>query len=132
MNVVRLTCLLRLKVMPRLNINDLKKQTGVSDNQLGQECQEKHLKKITQDVENYLQFASKFDLPRDVLADIKTDNKLLFGQRTEKVFLWWRKNSGNPTYLTFVQACLELGQGDIARKMCKMCKGIIIMQQLTT
>ncbi len=110
--------------MPRLNINDLKKQTGVSDNQLGQECQEKHLKKITQDVENYLQFASKFDLPRDVLADIKTDNKLLFGQRTEKVFLWWRKNSGNPTYLTFVQACLELGQGDIARKMCNMCKGI--------
>ncbi|XP_064387065.1 uncharacterized protein LOC135335465 isoform X4 [Halichondria panicea] len=108
--------------MPRLNINDLKKQTKVSDDQLGQECQKKHLKKITQDVENYPQFASKFDLPPDVKAEIDTDNKLLYGQKTEKVFLWWRKNSGNSTYLTFVQACLELGQGDIARKMCKMCK----------
>ncbi len=114
-------------VMSKLTVNDLKKETRVTDKQLGQVCRKKHLKEIAQHVGNYPQFASKFDLPPPVASGIDTDLKLSYDQKAEKVFLYWRKNAKNPTYLTFVQACLELGEGGIARKMCKLSKGIITL-----
>ncbi len=112
--------------MSKLTVEALKTATGVTGYQLQQKCMITHLKKITIDVGNYPQFASKFDLPPAILSGIENHTpKLTYAQMTEEVFLWWRENNENVTYFTFVQACLELGKGGIARTMCEMCKGTI-------
>ncbi len=73
--------------------------------------------------EYYPEFAAKFNLPPAVRAEIKNHVPILqYRQQTEEVFLWWSKNTVNATYLTFVQACLELSKADLARIMCKLCK----------
>ncbi len=109
--------------MSRLTVEILKTETGVTDYQLQQKCTIEHLKAITIDVGNYPQFASKFDLPPAVRAGIENHTpKFEYRQMTEEVFLWWSRNTGNATYLVFVQACLEFGKGGIARTMCELCK----------
>ncbi len=111
--------------MSKLTVKALKTETGVTDYQLQQKCMITHLKKITKQVANRPAFSSRFGLPPAVISDIEDHvPKLDYRQKTEKVFLWWRENGKNPTYLTFVQECLELDKGSIARTMCELCKGI--------
>ncbi len=109
----------------RITVEDLKKETGVTDDQLNQRCTLKHLRDITPSVGNYLKFASHFNLPPGVLAGINANLNLSFKQKTETVFLWWQANIQNATYLSFVQACLDptVSEGAVARKMCRLCAG---------
>ncbi len=118
------SCLLRiLEVMPTLTVKALKTQTKVTDYQLQQKCTITHLKALTMDVDNYPQFASKFELRPAKISDIEDHTpKWTYARKTEEVFLWWSENAEKATYLVFVQACLELNKGGIARKMCKLCK----------
>ncbi len=105
-------------------VADLKAQTGVTDDQLNKICTKHHLRKIASSVDNYLRFATRFSLPRGVLAGIQTDLNLTFVQKTERVFLWWRENMANPTYLSFVETCLEFTEGGVAREICRLCATI--------
>ncbi len=84
------------------------------------------MKKITPSVGNYLKFASHFNLPPGDLAGINVNPNLSYNLKTEAVFLWWRKNIQNATYLSFVQACLDpsVSEGDVARKMCRLCQQV--------
>ncbi len=83
------------------------------------------MRKITSSVDNYTKFAARFGLPPGVLAGIRTDPNLDFIGKTQAVFLWWHANIANPTYLSFVETCLELTEGGVAREMCKLCTTII-------
>ncbi len=112
-------------VQSRITVEDLKAETGVTDDQLNQRCALKHLRDITPSVGNYLKFASHFNLPPGDLAGINVDLNLSYPQRTEAVFLWWHKNIKYATYLSFVQMCLNpsVSEGDVAREMCRLCAG---------
>ena len=103
-----------------LSVADIEKETGVSHDQLQAMCTIHHLRDIAHFVDNYLKFTARFSLPPGVLAGIKTDLNLDFVQKTEQVFLWWHANIRSPTYLSFVETCLDLGEGDVARKMCRL------------
>ena len=115
----------KLKVLNKclfsgLSVADIEKETGVSHDQLQAMCTIQHLRDIAPFVDNYLKFAARFSLLPGVLAGIETDPKLDFIQKTQQVFLWWHANIRSPTYFTFVEACLDLGEGDVARKMCSL------------
>ncbi len=110
--------------MSNLTVKALKTETGVTDYQLKQKCQDEHLRKISQHVGNRHDFAAKFGLLPALIAGIQIDPSLSFAQKTQKVLMWWRDNNDNATYLKFVQVCLELGNGSVASKMCEICKGI--------
>ncbi len=99
----------------------MKEEIGVTDYQLEEKCTPEHLKKIVKDVGNYSEFASKFGIPPGHLANITKDDHLNFLQKTEAIFLWWCENNLTPLYRVFVQICIDLGKGDLARKMCKLC-----------
>ncbi len=116
----------------RITVESLKKETGVTDHQLNQSCTEEHLKKIAPHVENYTKFASKLNLPKGVQAGIRVDLNSSYIQRTEAVFLWWCRNIQNATYLSFVQVCLDptVSEGDVARKMCKLCQQVRLVSLL--
>ncbi len=107
--------------MSRLTIDRLKAETGVTDDQLNQRCVEKHLKEIVPFVKNFNKFATIFKLPDDSLSGIDNNPNLELVQKTEAVFLWWSKNTKNPTYRSFVESSIELSEDDIAREMCELC-----------
>lgn len=107
--------------MELIDVASLKKDTQVTDDQLKQKCAAKHLRQIAPLVGNYTKFASCLRLPPAVLTGIKVNLLLDFQQQAEEVFLWWSKNIQNATYLSFVQVCIELLEGDIAVKMCELC-----------
>ncbi len=91
-------------------LEDLKMETKVTDAQLRLKCTVKHLKELAPSVENYPKFASAFNLTGGDLSNIETDLKLSYTSKTERVFLWWSKNTKSPTYLSFV-TIMPLPQG---------------------
>ncbi len=107
-----------------LSLEDLKRETKVTDVQLGLKCTVKHLKQLASSVANYPKFASVFNLTGGELSDIETNLKLSYCSKTEQVFLWWSNNIRNPTYLSFVESCLYLKEGGLAREMCTLCQGM--------
>lgn len=116
--------------MSNLTVKALKTETGVTDYQLKQKCQDEHFRQISQHVVNRHDFAAKFGLLPALIAEIQIDPLLSFAQKTQKVFTCWRDNNVNATYLEFVQVCLELGNGGVASKMCEICKGMLCMHSL--
>ena len=123
-------CSSLLEVMSNLSVKDLKTETGVTDYQLKQKCQDEHLRKISLYVggkrHNRHDLVTKFGLLPALITGIQNDPSLSFAQQTQKMFTCWRDNNMNATYLEFVQVCLELGNGDLASKMCEICIYIII------
>ncbi len=111
--------------MSNLSVKDLKTETGVTDYQLKQKCQDEHLRKISLHVGNRHDLVTKFGLLPALITGIKNDPYLSYAQQTQKMFTCWRDNN-IATYLEFVQVCLELGNGGLASKMCEICKGIYI------
>ncbi len=113
------------KKCSRITVEDLKIETGVTDDQLNQKCTEEHLKKVASSVGNYTKFASGFHLPQGVKSRIRVDQSLSYNQKTEAVFLWWHENVKNSTYLIFVQVSLNpiVSEKDVAREMCRLCAG---------
>ncbi len=116
----------------RITVDSLKEETGVTDHQLNQRCTLKHLRDITPYVGNYHKFVTHFNLRPGDLADIKVDPNLSHNLKTEAVFLWWHRNIQNATYLSFVQVCLDptVSEGDVARKMCKLCQQVRLVNLL--
>ncbi len=108
----------------RITVNDLKVEIEVTDEQLRQKCAIEHLKDIAPDVENYTKFAKHYEIPKGELAGI-TDPLKDVVEKTEAVFLWWREFNPDPTYLRFVNDCLKLREGNLARKMCSLCKSTL-------
>ncbi len=79
---------------------------------------------IASSVDNNNKFVTRFGLLSGVLAGIRTDPNLEFIGKTQAVFLWWCESNANATYLSFVETCLELNEGGVAREMCKLCATI--------
>ncbi len=104
-------------------IEDLKKKTGVTDDQLNQKCTEEHLKKIASSVRNFTKFADVLYLPPGVASCISVDTNE--SKKAEAVLLKWHKMFFGSTYLLFVQACLHpsVSEGDVAEEMCRLCAG---------
>ncbi len=107
--------------MPRITVGSLKESTGVTDDQLDKKCSEAHLKFLTPDIGNYTKFASALGLSDNEIGSINTNQLWDFQQRTEKVLLLWRNIASNATYRSFVQTCISLSEGVVARKMCELC-----------
>ncbi len=107
--------------MSRITVDSLKKSIGVTDDQLDMNCSEAHLKLLTPHIGNYTQFASALGLSDNEISSISTNLLSSFKQRTEAVLLLWCNNALNPTYRSFVQTCISLSEGVVARKMCKLC-----------
>ncbi len=105
----------------RITITSLKAETGVTDDQLNQRCSVKHLNGVAPHVGNYTKFATCFSLPPAIIAGINTNLLLSFQQKTEAVFEWWSSNTRNATYRNFIQACIVLSEGDVARRMSELC-----------
>lgn len=112
-----------LLIMGDLTIDSLKTETNVTDDQLKRLCLDRHLKEISIHVGQYHQFASIFGLRDGEVSDIDTDLRLNYALKTEKVFLTWKKNNSNPSYLNFVTTCIRLREGGLARRMCQLCAG---------
>ena len=109
----------------RIKIDDLKKEINVTDSQLDQKCSNEHLKDVARDVKNYTEFATEFEIPKGDLAEIEHDPNMTFTLKTEKVFLLWNQNYANTSYKKFVEICIKLFKGDIAKKMCKLCATLL-------
>ncbi len=104
-----------------ITVDSLKESTGVTDDQLDKECSKAHLKLLAPHIGNYTKFSSALGLPTGKESDIKTNQYWDFQQKTEEVLLWWCKNASNATYRSFVQTCISLSEGGIARELCDLC-----------
>ena len=102
-------------------VTSLKTETGVTEDQLDQRCPVKHLHKVAPFVGNYTKFATCFNLPPAVTSGINANQLSSFQQKTEAVFEWWRSNTRNSTYRKFIQACIDISEGDVARRMSELC-----------
>ncbi len=115
-----------------ITVESLQEDTGVTDDQLDQNCSFTHLKKVAPFVENYTKFADHFKLKPGEKSDIKTDQLSSFEQKTEAVFKCWKNKTKNPTYRKFIQACIDLTEGEVARRMSVLCakskKAVIVLQ----
>ncbi len=110
--------------MSHITVDSLKKYTGVTDYQLDKNCSEAHLKLLTPHIGNYTKFASALGISNNEISGISTHPLWDFQQKTEAVLLWWCNNA-DATYRSFVETCISLSEGGIAREMCKLCaKGI--------
>ncbi len=107
----------------RITITSLKAETGVTDDQLNQRCSKKHLEEIAPHVGNYTKFATRFSLPQNIIGGINANLLLSFQDKTVSVFEWWRTNTNqySSTYRNFIQACIDLSEGDVARRMSSLC-----------
>ncbi len=112
--------------MPKvITVNDLKVEKEVTDEQLRQKCAPQHLKDIAPSIGDYIKFAKHYEIPKGELAEIKNSTEIDFVAKTEAVLLWWREFNPDPTYLRFVNDCLKLREGDVAREMCSLCKSML-------
>ncbi len=107
--------------MSIITLNSLKRDFKVSDDQLKQKCSKEHLEIVAPDVENYLEFASRFNLRKGESKEIKTYLDLTYTQKTKAVFLWWNKNCLDATHQKFIETCLDIPDGDAAKAMCRLC-----------
>ena len=106
--------------MANVTTEDLKKLTGATDKQLDKECSEEHFDTISMEVGNHALFADRFQLK----AAEKTNASLqpTAQQKAREVFkIWKSNNTGKATYRKFVEVCLELRNGELARTMCTLC-----------
>ncbi len=104
-----------------ITVDSLKESTGVTDDQLDKECSEAHLSLLAPHIGNYTKFASALSLPAGEESDISTKPLWNFQQKTEAVLLWWCNHTLNATYRSFVQTCISLSEGGIARELCILC-----------
>ncbi len=107
--------------MPIITLDSLKRDFKLSDDQLKQKCSKQHLEIVAPDVENYLEFASRLNLRKGDLKEIKTDVDLTYIQKTKAVLLWWNKNCDDATYKIFIETCLDIPDGDSAKAMSRLC-----------
>ncbi len=105
----------------KITITSLKTETGVTDDQLDQRCPVKHLHKVAPFVGNYTKFATCFNLPPGEISGINANLLLSFQQKTEAVFQYWSSNTKNACYRSFIQACIDISEGDVARRMSLLC-----------
>ncbi len=105
----------------RITVTSLKTETGITEDQLDRRCPVKHLHKVAPFVGNYNKFAACFNLPPGIISGINTNPLLSFQQKTTAVFDWWSSNTRNATYRNFIQACIDISEGVVARRMSELC-----------
>lgn len=93
--------------------------------QLNQECSRVHLRRISNEFPNWLQFADFLGLTPQEINDIRTDLDLTSGQmKSQKMLEKWHQSRGAyATYLDLVNVCLELRCTTIAEKICDISRG---------
>ena len=107
--------------MANVTIKDLKELAGVKDEQLDKECSDEHFYRISMDVGNHTLFAGRFMLKE--AEKTNANMQPTAQQKAEEVFrIWKRNNIGKATYRRFVEVCLELRNGELARTMCNLCR----------
>ena len=114
-----------------ISLDEVMKHTGVTDEQLKQECDDVLLGDIAEHIVNYQKYGPKLGLSA---ADITTfqqnmriaDNAKLI---TAEVFKkWHKKQSFLATYKVLAEVALELGDGTGAKVICEICaKGTLVV-----
>ena len=101
------------------------KSTGVTAEQLDQECDDAILKDIADQIVEYQRYGSKLGLSEtDIKAcrlspDADGNIKLI----TAKVFQMWHKEKGDDaTYRALANVALKLRDGTGAKIICQICK----------
>ena len=115
--------------MAHVTLEQLKDNTGVTDEQLGLICSNEHLNKIADDINNYLQYAHALGLKDRQTAEIHTNINFTFLLKTQKVLLTWKNdNIYTATYQRLADVSLELGSAVLAGKICQLCKGKCVIR----
>ena len=110
--------------MAHITLEQLKEYIGVTDEQLGLICSDRHLDKIADKISNYLQYAHALELKERKTVEIHTDICYSFLLKTQTILLTWKNdNIYTATYRRLVEAALELGEGHVANALCQFCKG---------
>ena len=94
-------------------------QTGVSEEEIGQECTRKELDLVARHIPKWLSYAKQLCLTEQDIEHIRTGPHSDVRMKAVAVLQRWQENNGHSaTYKLLTQACLDLGDVDVAEIIC--------------
>ena len=114
-----------------ISLEELIRHTGVTHEQLEQECDDVLLGDIAEHIVSYSKYGSKLGLSAADITTFDLDPRIAHNAMliTAKVFKeWHKKRSFRATYRVLAEVALELGDGTGATKICEICaKGTLVV-----
>ena len=106
----------------RLTVADLKRYTGVIDEQLDLQISDDNLGEIAKEISDFESIAEKLELKAGDIATAKASPYMEYTQRTMIILKKWKSKHGRfATYRWLVNVALKLEQGQLADEICKLC-----------
>lgn len=106
----------------RLTIADLKRYTGVINEQLDLPISDNNLSEIAKEISDFEMIAEKLELKAGDIATAKASPFMEYTQRTMIILKKWKSKHGRlATYRWLVNVALKLEQGQLADEICKLC-----------
>ena len=105
-------------------LENLKRQTGVTDEQLNKEVNDLDLDDLSEHIVEYRKYGQRLHLSEADVKSIERDPRLFHSVKliTAEVFKeWHRKLSFEATYRELVEVALKLEDGIAAKKICEVC-----------
>ena len=99
------------------------RRTGISDEQLDQECDDELLKELSQHIVDYRKYGPRLGLSDADIRTFECDPTMYFSIKliTAAVFMEWHARKGlKATYRVLVEIALKLEDGTGAEKICQM------------
>ena len=112
-----------------ITLEELIRHTGVTHEQLEQECDDVLLNDIAEHIVSYLKYGPKLGLSAADITTFQQNMTIAHNAKliTAEVFKeWHKKRSFLATYRALAEVALELGDGTGATNICEICaKGML-------
>ena len=107
-----------------ISLENLKRRTGVTDEQLEKEVNDLHLDDLSEHIVDYRKYGPRLHLSEADIKNIEHNPRLYDSVKliTAEVFKEWHKKlSFKATYKELVEVALKLEDGTGAEIICKIC-----------